>query len=190
MGSTMKDRSDDPLHHEQTLLPHSYISIATHKCHKNLKKNNIPLFYLPFVSNLLSKKKNQWGIDTAIPTLVLLHLGDKILFIFHGIPVSTLIWDPIFWRFVTRLSITPVRNFNRPGTFFILHNILGTSLNSSLVLYLPWFEATSFECSQGTTCTYLDLRPHLLNVPKEQPVPTLIWGHIFWMFPRNNLYLP
>ena len=28
-GSTMKDRSDDPLHHERTLLPRSYISLPT-----------------------------------------------------------------------------------------------------------------------------------------------------------------
>ena len=27
MGSTMKDRSDDPSHHERTLLPRSYISL-------------------------------------------------------------------------------------------------------------------------------------------------------------------
>ena len=26
-GSTMKDRSDDPSHHERTLLPGSYISV-------------------------------------------------------------------------------------------------------------------------------------------------------------------
>ena len=26
-GSTMKDRSDDPSHHERTLLPRSYISL-------------------------------------------------------------------------------------------------------------------------------------------------------------------
>ena len=28
MGSTMKDRSDDPSHQERTLLPRSYISLA------------------------------------------------------------------------------------------------------------------------------------------------------------------
>ena len=28
-GSTMKDRSDDPSHHEQMLLPRSYISLPT-----------------------------------------------------------------------------------------------------------------------------------------------------------------
>ena len=29
-GSTMKDRSDDPSHHERTLLPRSYISLLNH----------------------------------------------------------------------------------------------------------------------------------------------------------------
>ena len=30
-GSTMKDRSDDPSHHERTLLPRSYISLQLHR---------------------------------------------------------------------------------------------------------------------------------------------------------------
>ena len=46
IGSTMNDRSDDPSHHERTLLPRSYISLPEKEGNDKLFNDAPNTFYL------------------------------------------------------------------------------------------------------------------------------------------------
>ena len=59
----MEDQSDDPLHHERTLLPRSYISLLSEhnqvKCNKKIKYNNVSKTDAPFTNSVTQKVKEK-----------------------------------------------------------------------------------------------------------------------------------
>ena len=73
----MKDRSDDPSHHERTLLPRSYISLLSfHRVHHflslsldDLQANRVNVFYVPLSYRLTphSNKHAHYAFLAGLP---------------------------------------------------------------------------------------------------------------------------